>query len=83
MFAGKTAIKQIYKIHYITLQVVYHNFTNSYDALLSVNNDISIHQKRLAYLAEEVYKTEVEINPEFMWTYFLKNPIPYDLRKSD
>ena len=31
----------------------------------------------------EVYKTVVEINPEFMWTYFLKNRISYDLRKDD
>ena len=35
------------------------------------------------YLAVEVYKTVVEINPEFMWTYFLKNPIFYNLRKID
>ena len=31
----------------------------------------------------EVYKPVVEINPEFMWTYFLKSPISYDLRKGD
>ena len=35
MFAGKTAISKICKIHYRTLQVVYNNFTNSHDALHS------------------------------------------------
>ena len=79
MLAGKTAINKICKIHYRTLQVVYNTFTDSNDALLSVNN-ISIHQKHLRYLAVEVYKTVVEINPELMWTHFLKNIISYDLK---
>ena len=83
MFVGKTTINKICRIHYRTLQVVYNNFTDSYDAFLSMNNGISIHQKHLWYLAVEVYKTVVEINPEFMWTYFLKNPIFYNLRKGD
>ena len=72
MFACKTAINNICEIHYRTLQVVYNNFTDSYDALLSINNDIFIHQKRLRYLPVEVCKTVVEINSEFMWTYFLQ-----------
>ena len=72
MLACKTAINDICEIHYRTLQVVYNNFTDSYDALLSINNDIFIHQKRLRYLPVEVCKTVVEINSEFMWTYFLQ-----------
>ena len=61
MFAGKTAINTICKIHYRILQVVSNNFNDSYDTLLSINNDISIHQKHLWYLAVEVHKTVVEI----------------------
>ena len=34
LFAGKTAINKICKIHYRTLQVVCNNFTDPYDALL-------------------------------------------------
>ena len=81
MFAGITAINKTCKIHYRT-QRVYNNFTNSYDALLSINN-ISIHRRHLQCLAAEVYKTVIEINPKFMWTYFLKNPISYNFRKGD
>ena len=65
MFTGKTAISKICKIHYRTLQVVYNNFNDSYDALISVNNDILIHQKHLRYLAVEVYETLLEIIPKF------------------
>ena len=57
MFAGKTTINKICKIHYRTL--VYNNFTDSHDTLLSVH---------LRYLAVKVYKTVVEINPKFTWT---------------
>ena len=66
MFAGKTAISMICKIHYRTLQVVYNNFTDLYDALLSISNDMSIYQKYLRCLAVQVYKARVEIIPEFM-----------------
>ena len=83
MFAGKTAINKMHKIHYRILQVVYNNFTDPYDTLISVNNNISIHQNHLWYLAVEVHNTAVEIFPRFMWTYFLKNPISHDLRKVD
>ena len=43
--------------------------------------DVSIHQKHLRFLAIEVYKSLMNINPEFMWEFFNKNPIQYNLRK--
>ena len=54
MFAGKTLINKICKIHHRTLQVVYDDFNKSYDELLELNNDLSIHQRHLRYLAIEV-----------------------------
>ena len=43
MFARKTTISNIFKIHYRTLQIVYNNFTDTYDALLPINADISVY----------------------------------------
>ena len=40
-----------------------------------------IHQRHLQYLALEVFKSLMHLNPEFMWSYFNENPLPYDLRK--
>ena len=37
-FAGKTASNKICKIHYRTLKEVCNNFTDSYDARISINN---------------------------------------------
>ena len=44
MFAGKTLINKIGKIHQRTLQVVYDGFNKSYE-LLELNNDLSSHQR--------------------------------------
>ena len=81
MFASKTAIKKILKIHYRTPQVVYREYHKSYEELLQVNKDVSIQQKHLRILALEVYKSIMHFNPDFTWHCFNKNPIPYNLRK--
>ena len=61
--------------------MVYNEYNKSYGELLQLNNNVSIHQRHLQYLALEVFKSLMHLNPEFMWSYFNENPIPYDLRK--
>ena len=56
MFAGKT-INKICKFDHRTLPVVYDDFNKSYDELLELNNDLSIHQMHLRYLAIEMFKS--------------------------
>ena len=80
MFAGKTLINKICKIHHRTLQVVYDDFNKSYDKLLELNNDLSIHQGHHRYLAIEVFKSIMHLNPQFMWSHFEEKPMPYNLR---
>ena len=81
MFTGKTLIDKICKIHHRQLQVVYNEYNKSYKELLQLNNNVPIHQRHLQYLALAVLKSLMHLNPEFMWSYFNENPIPYDLRK--
>ena len=57
MFAGKTLINKICKIHHRTLQVFDDDFDKLYDGLLELNRDQSIHQRHLRYLAIEVFKS--------------------------
>ena len=54
MFAGKTLINKICKIHHRTLRVVYNEYNKSYGELLQLNNNVSIHQRHLQYLTLEV-----------------------------
>ena len=49
MFAGKTSINKICKIHHRTLQVIHNDYQKSYDELLDINNDVNIHQKHFTY----------------------------------
>ena len=65
MFAGKLSIAKICKILFLTLQI-YNNYDESYHNLLNFINDVSIHQRHLRFLAIEVYKSLMNINPEFM-----------------
>ena len=81
MFAGKLSIAKICKVHFRTLQIVYNNYDKSYHDLLNFSNYFSIHQRHLRFLAIEVYKSLMNINPEFMWEFFNKNPVRYNLRK--
>ena len=67
MFAGKSSIAKICKIHFRTLQVVYNNYYESYLDLFNFSNDVSIHQRHLRFLAIEVHKSLMNINLEFMW----------------
>ena len=83
MFAGKLPIAKICKIHFRTLQIVYSNYDKSYHDLLNFSNDVSIHQRYLRFLAIEVYKSLTNINPEFMWEFFNKNLVQFNLRKRD
>ena len=80
MFAGKTLINKICKIHHRTLQVVYDDFNKSYDELLELNNDLFIHQRHLCYFVIEVFKSIMNLNPQFMWSYFEEKPMTYNLR---
>ena len=79
MFANKSSIDKILKIHKRTLQIIYNVYYESYENLLNRSDDISIRQKHLRYLAIEVYKSLTMLNPGFMWNFFERNHMPYNL----
>ena len=83
MFADKSLISKVQKIHFRTLQMVYNTYEKSYNELLILKRDISIHQKHLHFLATEIYKSVNNLNPQFMWNYFIISTLPYKLRKGD
>ena len=45
------------------------------------SNSVSVHQRHPHFLVTEIYKSTLQINPEFMWPYFTYNSISYNLRK--
>ena len=69
MFANKSSKVKILKIHKRTLQIVYDVYDESYENLLNICDDISIHQKHLQYLAIDVNKSLTKLNPGFIWSF--------------
>ena len=65
-FTNKSSILKVNKIHKTNLHVVYIDSISTYEELLAIHNDISIHQKHPEHLAIEVYRALVNLNPEFM-----------------
>ena len=83
MFAGKLLISRVQKIHFRSLQVVHNTYDTAYNELLSMNRDVSIHQRHLRFLVTEVFKSVNKLNPHFMWNFCKTIFQPYDLRKGN
>ena len=56
MFAGKSSVAKICKIHFRTLQFIYNNYDKSYYDLLNFSDDVTIYQGHLRFLAIELQK---------------------------
>ena len=80
MFCRKKQNLKIQKIHHKALKVVY-NSNKSYNELLRDNNKVSICQSHLRALICEVFRSLNNLNPEFMWLYFVFKSITYNIRK--
>ena len=54
---------------------------DSYNNLLLRSISVSIHQMHLPFLVTEIFKSISQINPEFMWSFFMQKKLSYNLRK--
>ena len=79
MFAGKTLISKVQKTYRKTLHAVHKTYEKSYEDRLLMNEDISIHQNHLHFLATETFnKSSIfnsinNLNPQFMWSCFRRD----------
>ena len=80
MFCGKQHYEKIKKIHYKSLKVVFQT-DGTYEELLDLSNESSIHQRHLRFLVTEIFKTLNNLNPSFMKKYFCIKETGYNLRK--
>ena len=71
---------KVNKIHERALRIVYKDSHADYEALLTLDNAVSIHQRNLQYLMIEIYKTKHNLNPSFMSEIFETRNVHYDLR---
>ena len=80
MFCGRKEISKINKIHERCMRLTLQNFNDSFETLLLLSGDISIHQRCLNFLMVEVYKYLHGISPEIMGRIFKTRQNSYNIR---
>ena len=63
MFHSRTLNNRINRLHERALRIVYQNEELSFQELLALSEDVTVHQKNLKRLATEMYKVKNDIAP--------------------
>ena len=78
MFCRKDYYEKIWKTHHKALKIVFES-NATYEELLEQSRGVSIHQMHLQLLTTEIYKSVMNLNPEFMCSYFRVKNILYHI----
>ena len=79
IFAWKTFTTKVQRIHHKTLHAVLETYEKSYEDLLLMNDDISVH----LFNKSSIFNSINNLNPQFMWNCFSFKLILYELRKGN
>ena len=80
MIHSRSLNNRINRIHERALRIVYRDYISSYEQLLALSNDVTIHQKNLRVLVTEVFKVKTGIGPETLKDIFQFTEPVYNLR---
>ena len=80
MFYSKSANKEINRTYKRAWRVLYEDYDASFEQLLEEDGSITVHQINLQNLMTGIYKTTNQINPPYIWEFFVEKEIPYNLR---
>ena len=83
MFCGKTSNDDINRLHKRALRVLLDDYESTFEELLRKRGEHTIHTRNLQKLMLEVYKCLTSDNPSFLWDFFKRKPVNYDLRVKD
>jgi hypothetical protein len=83
MYGCKSNDTLINKVHHRALRAIYSDFSSSFEALLTLNNSVSIHVQNLRILLIEICKIINKVSPCFLWDIFLPKSTPYSLRTGE
>ena len=80
MFCSRTSNNSLNHIHERALRLTYNNYFDTYDQLLLISNESTIHKKNLNFLAIEIFKCMNDLSPPIMEDIFKLRNKPYNLR---
>ena len=80
MFQSRTLNNRINKIHERSLRIVFKDYESTFQQLLKQNKSVSIHQRNLKILANEIFKIKNCLNPLIMEDVFKFKNLIYNFR---
>ena len=83
MFHDRSLNAQLNKIHERALRIAYKDTHADYEALLNLDNAVSLRQRNLQYSMIEMYKTKNSLNPSFMRELLKPRNLQYNLRSKN
>ena len=79
----KIANTEINRIHTRALRTLYADYKSTFEERLDRGEIKTTHKKNLQILMVEIYKSINHPNPEYMWEFFVKKDVPYNLRTKE
>ena len=80
MFCSRTSISKTNKLHELALRLIFNNYNDNFNDLLSLSNDISTHQRCINFFLTEVYKLINGLSPDIMNEVFTIRRNIYNVR---
>ena len=83
LFCSKGANNEINRTHKRALRALNGDYESTFEELLDKDKSLTIHKNNLQRLMVEIYKTINHLNPVYMWEFFIKTDVPYNLRSNE
>ena len=83
MYCQRQSNTLINKIHERALRIAYNDYVCSFETLLEKDGSLSIHQRNIQSLAIEIFKTNNDLNPNFMKEIFRPVNHNYNTRRDN
>jgi len=83
LFCRKTDNKEIDRTHKRVLRILCRDYESIFEELLERDNTKTTHTKNLQKLMIEVYTLLNHLNPEYMWEFFSKRDVQYNLHTNE
>ena len=83
MYHGKTSNNKVDRVQKRAQRVLHNDFNTQFEVLLETTDERKVHTKNLQKLMLQIFKCLSEEIPSFMWTFFEKKHIKYELRSKN
>ena len=80
MYHGKTSSNRVDRVQTRALRILHNDFRLPFEVLLTRTDEQKVHTKNFQKSMLQIYKYLSEENPSFIWKFFEKKDVKYELR---